>query len=770
MKKNFWLKVYRIVFLCVLLCLTACNNEKSHTDGLATIGPDRMVYMPQFYTADMEADYVQAGCCTKNGIYLVGCITQQVQNLETNSQSYTISGSTIFFSSEADGAYKRLDYNSIDLLDNSIGYVMTSGIWAGGDDTLWVSTYVNDWKNVNTRVLQRLDSTGRVLECIDLLDLTGVSDTYAIYDAITDQMGNIYICSANEITVYNGEHDSLFSIGFDDAEPSRDCFIQLCDGNIGVRLLPSHDLGIENEVIGVVDINSKGLESSYPIPANSKIYAGNDVFRFFCSVGSTLYGLNVETSQLEQIFSWTEVDVNSESIIDFFWREGNPIGVSFLNGKTEIVALKQVDANAVPEKTVLTYATLKLQSNMRTRIIEFNKQHTDYRINVQDYSEYGVYDDISHGIEKLHTEIIAGHIPDILDVSGLPLQQYGVQGLLEDLWPYIDGDPEIGRANVMTHVMEAAQQNGKLYQAFDSYSILTVAGSPDIVGAGMSWDLDDFCTALKTIPENSTVLGLGVNKMEALRQLLPMQLDCFVDYTTSLCRFDDDNFRTLLEFCNTFPMNCSDSLEDEYAQVAAGDQMLLPAEIGGLDWNYLLYQTAFGGECTFIGYPREDGGVGSCFKIPEGIAMTTACKDKVGAWHFIREMFLPQSTEDEPFYCSMLPINKMDFDRMVTTAMTPIYQYDADGNIVVDENGNPEESIGTVYVGGLSISSHAITQNEYSIFWDLYTSIDTIYTSDTTILSIIEEEVGAYFSGDKSLEQVTNLIQSRASLYLNEIR
>lgn len=41
-------------------------------------------------------------------------------------------------------------------------------------------------------------------------------------------------------------------------------------------------------------------------------------------------------------------------------------------------------------------------------------------------------------------------------------------------------------------------------------------------------------------------------------------------------------------------------------------------------------------------------------------------------------------------------------------------------------------------------------------------------SSDTTVAAILEEELSAYRSGAKSLEEVTALIQSRVWIYLNE--
>ena len=81
----------------------------------------------------------------------------------------------------------------------------------------------------------------------------------------------------------------------------------------------------------------------------------------------------------------------------------------------------------------------------RNDILEFNTASDKYRIEVRDYSEYNTETDNSAGLTKLNTELIAGNIPDMMSAdTGLPLRQYGSKGILEDLWPFIENDTEIG--------------------------------------------------------------------------------------------------------------------------------------------------------------------------------------------------------------------------------------------------------------------------------------------------------------------------------------
>ena len=75
-------------------------------------------------------------------------------------------------------------------------------------------------------------------------------------------------------------------------------------------------------------------------------------------------------------------------------------------------------------KTTLTLAAQYLGSDLRADVLNFNRSSDKYRIEVTDYSEFNTEDDYTAGLTRLNTEIISGNTPDILAVSGLPIEQY----------------------------------------------------------------------------------------------------------------------------------------------------------------------------------------------------------------------------------------------------------------------------------------------------------------------------------------------------------
>ena len=62
------------------------------------------------------------------------------------------------------------------------------------------------------------------------------------------------------------------------------------------------------------------------------------------------------------------------------------------------------------------------------------------------------------------------------------------------------------------------------------------------------------------------------------------------------------------------------------------------------------------------------------------------------------------------------------------------------------------------------------TQAQYDQIMELYHAVDTIHTEDSALWEIVSEQVQPYFAGDKSVDETAKLVQSRAELYVNELK
>ena len=148
--------------------------------------------------------------------------------------------------------------------------------------------------------------------------------------------------------------------------------------------------------------------------------------------------------------------------------------------------------------------------------------------------------------------------------------------------------------------------------------------------------------------------------------------------------------------------------------------------------------------------------------------MSSACKDKDAAWEFLRTVV------GEDFQSNMggLPVNIAAFNKKLEEAMTPEYQKDADGNYLLDENGERiEVSRGGIgFADGTTYDIYAMTQEQADKLMELINTTERAAEYNSSIFDIVQEQAQAFFAGQKSAEEVARLVQSKANIYVNEQR
>lgn len=413
------------------------------------------------------------------------------------------------------------------------------------------------------------------------------------------------------------------------------------------------------------------------------------------------------------------------------------------------------------ETEILTYAVLTPEHANREAIESFNRTHADVQIVVKEYSD-------AESRKRLLTEILAGQIPDIIDLYAgegwnsfqLPYQRLAQKGYLEDLWPFIENDPSLGRDRLLEAPLRAAEVDGGLYMIFGAVSISTLAGDVNVVGNRRSWSLAELQNAYSAMPEGSTVLEYVCRKSDVLSYILPMSLDSFIDWNTGQCSFDSKDFRSIMEFVNSFPLevdwSSNESVNAEISYRRQNGLQMLSSEIIDSVGRIAFINAQYRGNASFVGYPTEDGRAGSCFIIA-GVrtAISSGCQNKDAAWEFVRQPLLPRYSEEmlrSQRTLTCIPINRIQYNMANK----------------VDIEREPYEAM--LFIGGPVAEIEPATPEDVLQFDDLVNSINKIDLCDSAVYNIVEDAAGPYFAGDKTLDETVELIQRRAQLYVNENR
>lgn len=677
-----------------------------------------------------------------------------------------------------------------------------NGIQKGKDNTLWVSVQTSEsifelpegfdetkddkWNyyagSNDSLIWHHLDSEGGELETVDISPIKEKLGMDWLPMVTMDQEGRFYTNVDETIYVFDNSFNEVAKIPCKDV---WDAPVLLGDGSMGV-----FDWGNDShgKQMTVLDVEGQKLGKSYPVTANvrGEIFPGSEKYLFYYGNGDSLYGYVAKDQTSEKILSWSLADVNRDGLMSVsFTDDGRVVALlqDWWSGDMvpQMVILEPVDASTLPEKTHLTLAGLYISGSLRRNILEFNRKNTAVRIDIRDYSEFNTETDSSAGLQKLGTEIVAGNVPDILAVDGMPLDQYAARGLIEDLWPFIDNDPDLGRDKLMTRPLEAAEVGGILPQVFPGFTINSVVGMEKAVGDRMSWTLEDLKAAMANMPEGARIFSEGVTKADMLLQLLNMFQDDLVDWNTGECHFDSQQFKDILAFCDQLDYAYDWEKQDPDAHRESTESMMRSGKLL-LQTRYLdellsitTMRTALGDQVSYVGYPTVEGKVGSTFSLGSGLAMSSRCKDKDAAWSFMRGVLLDTEKGEKgvPSGIAMdfwgFPINKDAFDRKNAEAMKKTYKTDENGKQILDDNGAPiEEPKYSWYMDDQEVPIYAATQEDLDQLMELYNAVTSISTYDQEIYDIVSREADPFFKGDKSLDETVKQIQSRMNLYINE--
>ena len=382
------------------------------------------------------------------------------------------------------------------------------------------------------------------------------------------------------------------------------------------------------------------------------------------------------------------------------------------------------------ETTVLRLAGVSIPYSLTEAVLAFNRTNGEYTIVIEDYFNYSTADDYNAGTERFLYEIGTGDLPDIIYFGNdLSVEDMASKGYLVDIGALLDTDDSIDRTELMENVLDAAEIDGTLYTLPMGYYVETAMGRADIVGSSP-------CAVENVrawIEQNPTIEAYSEMTRDLfLRRLVWANADTLIDLGTGSCRFDSADFIELLELANKLP-----SVTKEGVSAAAHDSLFIPeyaTTLGSLAGGD--YGAAVSYEIT--GYPGTTGGLMLIRPDPElGIAANAT--DIEGCWTFLRYL-LSQEAQEMMIALDGIPIRRDMFDEQIETLRE------------LCTEGLFTEAM--VEAAAEAASGKGICLRSSSML--------------TQLSDIAVEEAENYFNGDKSAEEVSAMIQSRASIYIAE--
>lgn len=652
--------------------------------------------------------------------------------------------------------------------DGEGGLILLTNVYESWNDAPeGVEMYTDEWYGYSNYkenwFLRRVDAEGAELSCAQL-DIPEDSGFYVYDMAPAPDGGVLCACDSEGVVCFGLDGKEKYRISTDNWVDN------LVTGKDGKIYAFAYEDGY---VLREIDLSAGSFGEAVKLPDNAyNVIDGGGDYDLWYTSGSTVYGFDVATGEGSKLFGWIACDVNNDNMGATYIDEDGTVYVitnewdsNYENCESSIVTITRRPYDPTTAKQTLVLATGYLDWNFKNEIIRFNRTNDKVRVDVNEYDDP----------DQLYTEIMAGKLPDLIDLSYVSQNKLAAKGLLEDLMPYIEADSGINSDDFFPGVFSAMQKDGKLYSACGSFGINAVIGASSVVGSEPGWNYEQFNAALASMPEGCEPFDSYTTRSDLLTYSLSLDMDSFVDWKSGKCSFDTPEFKQLLTWLSGFENKEFDwenytPDDDSWTRISEGRQMLLATGIYYLD-DILQYDSLFGGDCTYIGYPTAFG-TGNLLSFSSGYGMTTACRDKEAAWKLLRVLFTPEFQKQT----WGLPLSRSRFNEMLEEAMTPQYQTDENGNYVLDENGNKIElplysyGMGDEFGGMRNIDVYAMSQEQADKLVDLINSTTKISDADTSIYEIVATEAEPFFAGQKSVDEVASIIQSKASIYVNEQR
>ena len=629
-----------------------------------------------------------------------------------------------------------------------------------GDGNFYVTKveYSSEGYVTEKATLIELDENGKELSQKDASYLYKNSDDDSYLSAV--RMSK----SGNLIAVYDRVVKVFDTSGKEISSTQSDNWIMGCcltkDGD--VLILTSGEEG--KMVAKIVNETEGGFTKEYPMKTGylsspDWLYTGEGDYDFFYKSEAAFFGYNLDENKETRICDFAASDINTSYMYSCIMIDEKTILSVGYNWDEEVPIIEKyvkVDPSEVVDKKELTIMCYWTNSDLRQDVINFNKAHSDIRINIIDYS-----DEENPG-EKMSADIAAGKIPDMYyitdGIGNMSMDQVISKGMLEDLTPYIDKDPEISTDDFVPSVLNAIKKDGKLYYVASSFNINALFAKGSDVEGKDGWTFEEMKEYVDSKPNSR--LFETTKKEDMLETFLYCCGADFVDWEKGECYFNTPAFKSLLELCNR-----GDDQEVNYEEmtmtsdIRSGKQLFMIGYVTPDEMQ--MYKEFYNKDLAVIGYPNVDR-QGVYVDIDGGLAMSTKCSDKEAAWSFIRTV-MTKEYQGRHYSNDMTGCpTRSDVLEMYFKAKQTTEEYtDEFGNTIYPVNGEWGWD-------DLVVTMKPLTDEEVQEYRDIINRISKTWDYDESLNEIISEEAKAYFAGDKTVDETCEIIQNRATTYVKE--
>lgn len=536
-----------------------------------------------------------------------------------------------------------------------------------------------------------------------------------------------YVHNSNKLVVLRSNGEEAYTLKPDGQ------LIDVAGTKEGEMVVAVYDNSSFNATLQVLNRENGELSGAYPLSECYGIAEGAKKGILIIDL-SGVYDLDMDSGEKTWYVKWNGTSyrpgMNGGTIFAFKMTEDGILEEFVGDGENfHAAGLKKVSAEEMG-KTPLVFKVMYANEGLKLLVTKFNQDNQEYHVFLQDRGEeYG-----RDFQERNDMEIATGKGPDLLaedavsDIYGL-----AAKGGLENLESYF-AQEGMNREDYIPTAFQSFGREDGIYGMGYEMQVNSVYIKEELTGDNLEELLDNMENYDGQAIFNS-LYNYTPNKL--LSYFFQMSDDFYgmVDWEGKTCDFSGELWEQILRVVKQYGVTDRNRQWDEIA---------MPAFVGGQVLSFATDDAAAMQEgMVLTGYPTEEGMAHRLSLY--GISINAASEHKDGAWQFIK-FLLEEENQRLVEKDSNLPVHEKVLQECVAAQAEQTY-----------------------YNTETLSEEKEIQEDQLARFWECLNNAETAPYRTEHILEIIKEEAELYFTGDKSIEEISGIIDNRVRLYLAEL-
>ncbi len=426
------------------------------------------------------------------------------------------------------------------------------------------------------------------------------------------------------------------------------------------------------------------------------------------------------------------------------------------------------------EKIINIGYTDYMSTGIYKAIYDFNEKSDEYFITVTDvYADTSDLEELWNGggdeddedryrkaynehnsklMDKLSVDLLAGDAPDII-FGTHPYIQLKDEKFLVDLMPKLE--EEFGADAFFPNVINSAKTGENLYSMPLSFEVNGIMADTKEAGDKNGFTFKEYSKFVSDVCNGQDPVGAYLTRMEYFQEIFETMADLYYDKDGNI-NLQTEAFYELAAYCKD---NVPESFEEEdyyddydygcYGENTKATSAYLYSIESYLDYAY----DSKGAKIKDLyGLPSYDGR-GAIVQVDVSVSISATSGVQDGAWEFVKALLEETAQKDMCIESYTNPVNVAACEAVALKA-------------VKDSNDRAEKYIKQ---DPQAAQWYRIYKEEVvDDYIEALKSATSCNTIDPAIITIVDEEIQAYFAGQKSIEEVTETIQNRAQTLINE--